>query len=69
MIQNIALLNLGTRLNQVKEASILIKSKNKLQTTIIDMRFAKPIDTQLLKNLQSLESFRLRSYIKLRDFE
>ncbi|GIR65620.1 MAG: 1-deoxy-D-xylulose-5-phosphate synthase [Pelagibacteraceae bacterium] len=45
-------LNLGTRLNQVKEASKLIKSKNKLQTTIIDMRFAKPIDTQLLKNLQ-----------------
>ena len=50
--KKIAFLNLGTRLNQVKEASKLIKSKNKLQTTIIDMRFAKPIDTQLLKNLQ-----------------
>ena len=49
--KKIAFLNLGTRLNQVKEASKLIKSKNKLQTTIIDMRFAKPIDTQLLKNL------------------
>ena len=50
--KKIAFLNLGTRLNQVKEASKLIKRKNKLQTTIIDMRFAKPIDTQLLKNLQ-----------------
>ena len=50
--KKIAFLNLGTRLNQVKEASKLIKSKNKLQTTIVDMRFAKPIDTQLLKNLQ-----------------
>ena len=50
--KKIAFLNLGTRLNQVKEASKLIKSKNKLQTTIIDMRFAKPIDTHLLKNLQ-----------------
>ena len=50
--KKIAFLNLGTRLNQVKEASKLIKSKNKIQTTIIDMRFAKPIDTQLLKNLQ-----------------
>jgi len=49
--KKIAFLNLGTRLNQVKETSKLIKSKNKLQTTIIDMRFAKPIDTQLLKNL------------------
>ena len=50
--KKIAFLNLGTRLNQVKEVSKLIKIKNKLQTTIIDMRFAKPIDTQLLKNLQ-----------------
>ena len=50
--KKIAFLNLGTRLNQVKEASKIIKSKNKLQATIIDMRFAKPIDTQLLKNLQ-----------------
>ena len=50
--KKIAFLNLGTRLNQVKEASKLIKSKNKLQTTIVDMRFAKPIDTKLLKNLQ-----------------
>ncbi len=50
--KKIAFLNLGTRLNQVKEASKLIKIKNNLQTTIIDMRFAKPIDTKLLNNLQ-----------------
>ena len=49
--KKIAFLNLGTRLEQVKIASKLIKDKNKFQTTIIDMRFAKPIDTQLLKTL------------------
>jgi 1-deoxy-D-xylulose-5-phosphate synthase len=49
--KKIAFLNLGTRLEQVKLASKLIKNKNKFQTTIIDMRFAKPIDTQLLKTL------------------
>jgi 1-deoxy-D-xylulose-5-phosphate synthase len=49
--KKVAFLNLGTRLEQVKLASKFIKDKNKLQTTIIDMRFAKPIDTQLLKTL------------------
>ena len=49
--KKIVFLNLGTRLEQVKLASKLIKDKNKFQTTIIDMRFAKPIDTQLLKTL------------------
>ena len=49
--KKIAFVNLGTRLEQVKLASKLIKDKNKFQTTIIDMRFAKPIDTQLLKTL------------------
>jgi 1-deoxy-D-xylulose-5-phosphate synthase len=49
--KKVAFLNLGTRLEQVKLASKLIKDKNKFQTTIIDMRFAKPIDTQLLKTL------------------
>jgi len=49
--KKIAFLNLGTRLEQVKLASKLIKDKNKFQTTIIDMRFAKPIDIQLLKTL------------------
>ena len=49
--KKVAFLNLGTRLEQVKLASKLIKDKNKFQTTIIDMRFAKPFDTQLLKTL------------------
>ena len=49
--KKVAFLNLGTRLEQVKLASKLIKDKNELRTTIIDMRFAKPIDTQLLKTL------------------
>ena len=49
--KKIAFLNLGTRLEQVKLVSKLIKDKNKIQTTIVDMRFAKPIDNQLLKTL------------------
>ena len=49
--KKVAFLNLGTRLNQAKEAAKLINSKNKLRSTIIDMRFAKPIDSQLLKAL------------------
>ena len=49
--KKVAFLNLGTRLEQVKLTSKLIKDINKFQTTIIDMRFAKPIDTQLLKTL------------------
>lgn len=49
--KKIAFLNLGTRIHQVKETSKLLNKKNNLQSTIVDMRFAKPIDKQLLKSL------------------
>ena len=47
----IAFLNLGTRLNQVLKTSNLVLKKFKIQSTIVDMRFAKPIDTSIIKSL------------------
>ena len=47
----IAFLNLGTRLNQVLETSSLVLKKFKIESTIVDMRFAKPIDTTIIKSL------------------
>ena len=47
----IAFLNLGTRLNQVLETSSLVLKKFKIESTIVDMRFAKPIDTLIIKSL------------------
>jgi len=47
----IAFLNLGTRLHQVMETTNLIMKKFKIQSTIVDMRFAKPIDTSIIKSL------------------
>ena len=47
----IAFLNLGTRLNQVLETSSLVLKKFKIESTIVDMRFAKPIDTSIIKYL------------------
>ena len=47
----IALLNLGNRLSSVKEVSELLEKNHKIKSTIIDMRFAKPIDTSILKVL------------------
>ena len=49
--KKVAFLNLGPRIHQVKETSKLLNKKNNLQSTIVDMRFAKPIDKQLLKSL------------------
>ena len=49
--KKIAFLNLGTRLNQIFETSDLILKKFKIQPTIVDMRFAKPIDTSIIKSL------------------
>ena len=49
--KKVAFLNLGTRIHQIKETSKLLNKKNNLQSTIVDMRFAKPIDKQLLKSL------------------
>ncbi len=49
--KKIAFLNLGTRLNKVLEINEMIKNHYKLNCTVVDMRFAKPIDTKLIQNL------------------
>ena len=49
--KKIVFLNLGNRLNQVLEASKLVKNRFKIESTIVDMRFAKPVDKQLIKSL------------------
>ena len=49
--KKIAFLNLGTRLKKVFEISELIKKNYKLDCSIIDMRFAKPIDVKLIQKL------------------
>ncbi len=46
----IALLNLGARIEEVKKASDILDSMG-LSCTIADARFAKPLDTELIKNL------------------
>ena len=47
----IAFLNLGTRISSVNKASELLEKNHKIKSTIVDMRFAKPIDTSILKIL------------------
>lgn len=47
---DIALLSLGTRLNETKKAAALLEEQN-ISTTVADARFAKPIDTQLINTL------------------
>jgi 1-deoxy-D-xylulose-5-phosphate synthase len=46
----IAILNLGTRLGECKKAAAELDSRG-LSTTIADMRFAKPLDLGLVKQL------------------
>ena len=50
--KKIAFLNLGTRLKKVSEISEMIKKSYKLDCSIIDMRFAKPIDVKLIQKLK-----------------
>ncbi|MFN7038343.1 MAG: 1-deoxy-D-xylulose-5-phosphate synthase [Alphaproteobacteria bacterium] len=49
--QKIAIMSLGTRLAEVIKASQLIKEEMGIDITIADMRFAKPIDHELIKEL------------------
>ena len=46
----VALLSLGTRLEEAKKAADQLEAKG-LSTTIADMRFAKPLDTELIERL------------------
>ena len=48
--EKIALLNLGTRIEEVKKASDILDSMG-LSCTIADARFAKPLDADLIKDL------------------
>ncbi len=48
---NIAILSLGGRLDNVKKASDILKNEHNIHITIIDSRFAKPLDVHMLKEL------------------
>ena len=47
---NVAILNLGTRLDNIKNACKILNNNN-IYPTIADARFAKPLDTNLIDNL------------------
>ena len=49
--KRIALLSLGTRLQKILEVSELIKKNYKFQCSVLDMRFAKPIDKKSINTL------------------
>ncbi|ALE17714.1 1-deoxy-D-xylulose 5-phosphate synthase [Altererythrobacter epoxidivorans] len=46
----VAILSLGTRLEEAKKAADQLEAKG-LSTTVADMRFAKPLDTELIEKL------------------
>ncbi len=47
----IALLSLGTRLEECKKAAKIIKKKLDIDVTLADARFAKPLDENMIRNL------------------
>jgi 1-deoxy-D-xylulose-5-phosphate synthase len=49
--KRIAFLSLGTRLQKILEVSELIKKNFKFQCSVLDMRFAKPIDKKSINSL------------------
>ena len=49
--KKIAFLSLGTRLQKTLEVSELIKKNYKFQCSVLDMRFAKPIDRKSINSL------------------
>ena len=48
---HIAVLNLGTRLKEVEKSLIELKENYNIEPTLVDMRFAKPLDEKLLRNI------------------
>ncbi|AKH43206.1 1-deoxy-D-xylulose-5-phosphate synthase [Altererythrobacter atlanticus] len=48
----VALLSLGTRLSEAEKAADLLEAKG-LSTTIADLRFAKPLDSELIRKLMT----------------
>ena len=49
--KRIAFLSLGTRLQKILEVSELIKKNYKFQCSVLDMRFAKPIDKKSINSM------------------
>lgn len=49
--EKVAVVSLGTRLQEVLAAAKIIKEELGIQITVVDARFAKPIDIELLKEL------------------
>ncbi len=49
--KRIALLSLGTRLQKILDVYELIKKNHKFQCSVLDMRFAKPIDKKSINSL------------------
>jgi 1-deoxy-D-xylulose-5-phosphate synthase len=48
--KTVAILSLGTRLEEAEKAAALLEAKG-LSTTVADMRFAKPLDVELIRRL------------------
>ena len=48
--KKVAILSLGTRLEEAERAAALLEAKG-LSTTVADMRFAKPLDEELIRKL------------------
>ncbi|WP_339051847.1 1-deoxy-D-xylulose-5-phosphate synthase [Candidatus Lariskella endosymbiont of Epinotia ramella] len=49
--EKVAVVSLGTRLQEVLAAAKIIKEEFGIQITVVDARFAKPLDIELLKEL------------------
>jgi len=47
----IALISFGARLQECEKAAAILKDKHGISPTIVDARFAKPLDTQLIHDL------------------
>ncbi len=50
--KSVAILSLGTRLEEAEKAAAMLEAKG-LSTTVADMRFAKPLDEELIRRLLS----------------
>jgi 1-deoxy-D-xylulose-5-phosphate synthase len=50
--KKVAILSLGTRLEEAMKAADTLEAKG-LSTTVADLRFAKPLDTDLIRRLMA----------------
>ena len=54
--KKVAILSLGTRLEEAEKAADLLEAKG-LSTTVADLRFAKPLDEELIRKLLTTHEF------------